>query len=169
MNHVSQRNTHYYFLDAQGKNLEPLPSDISLDWLRAAYRHMVLIRALDKKVVALQRTGQMRTYPSCLGQEALGVGIGLALQENDIFVPYYRDQATLYLRGVALTLIMQIWGSKEAPRFYRGSSNCQSQGFNKLIPFIRLKSSRLRVTSVMPCTMAVAPIMASRSQRGSGK
>ncbi|TFH74707.1 pyruvate dehydrogenase (acetyl-transferring) E1 component subunit alpha [Gammaproteobacteria bacterium LSUCC0112] len=123
MNHVSQRNTHYCFLDAQGQNLEPLPSDISLDWLRAAYRHMVLIRALDKKVVALQRTGQMRTYPSCLGQEAIGVGIGLALQENDIFVPYYRDQATLYLRGVTLTQIMQIWGGDERGHLFTGHAH----------------------------------------------
>ncbi|MDP2380973.1 MAG: thiamine pyrophosphate-dependent enzyme, partial [Pseudohongiella sp.] len=81
---------------------------------------MVLIRALDKKVVALQRTGQMRTYPSCLGQEAVGVGIGLALQENDIFVPYYRDQATLYLRGVTLTQIMQIWGGDERGHLFGG-------------------------------------------------
>ncbi|MDP2283381.1 MAG: pyruvate dehydrogenase (acetyl-transferring) E1 component subunit alpha [Pseudohongiella sp.] len=117
---VTQRNTAFCFLDAQGQNLVPLPADISLDWLRAAYRHMVLIRALDKKVVALQRTGQMRTYPSCLGQEAVGVGIGLALQENDIFVPYYRDQATLYLRGVTLTQIMQIWGGDERGHLFGG-------------------------------------------------
>lgn len=92
----------------------------SPDWFRNAYRQMVLIRAFDKKVVALQRTGQMRTYPSCLGQEAIGVGIGLALEDNDIFVPYYRDQATLYLRGVALHQIMQVWGGDERGHLFAG-------------------------------------------------
>lgn len=98
-------------------------SDLSIDWLRSAYRHMVLIRTLDKKVVALQRTGQMRTYPSCLGQEAIGVGIGLALQDNDVFVPYYRDQATLYLRGVQLSQIMQIWGGDERGHLFGGAAH----------------------------------------------
>lgn len=96
--------------------------DPSLDWLRDAYQHMVLIRALDKKAVALQRTGQMRTYPSCLGQEAIGVGIGLALENNDVFVPYYRDQATLYLRGVALHQILQIWGGDERGHLFEGAA-----------------------------------------------
>ncbi|MDO8909938.1 MAG: pyruvate dehydrogenase (acetyl-transferring) E1 component subunit alpha [Pseudohongiella sp.] len=99
-----------------------LPANISLDWLRSAYSHMVLIRAFDKKVVALQRTGQMRTYPSCLGQEAIGVGIGLALQDNDVFVPYYRDQATLFLRGVSLTQIMQVWGGDERGHLFEGAA-----------------------------------------------
>lgn len=95
----------------------------SIDWLLTAYRHMVLIRAVDKKVVALQRTGQMRTYPSCLGQEAIGVGIGMALQPNDVFVPYYRDQATLYLRGVPLHQIMQIWGGDERGHLFSGDAS----------------------------------------------
>jgi 2-oxoisovalerate dehydrogenase E1 component alpha subunit len=100
-----------------------MPAHVSLDWLRTAYRHMVLIRAFDKKVVALQRTGQMRTYPSCLGQEAIGVGIGLAMHDNDIFVPYYRDQATLYLRGVTLAQIMQIWGGDERGHLFGGAAH----------------------------------------------
>jgi pyruvate dehydrogenase E1 component alpha subunit len=100
-----------------------LPDNINLHWLHAAYRHMVLIRTFDKKVVALQRTGQMRTYPSSLGQEAIGTGIGLALQDNDIFVPYYRDQATLLLRGVSMTQIMQIWGGDERGHLYTGAAH----------------------------------------------
>lgn len=99
-----------------------LPQQVTPDWLRQAYEHMVLIRALDKKAVALQRTGQMRTYPSCLGQEAVGIGIGLAVQANDIYVPYYRDQATLYLRGVRLSQILQIWGGDERGHLFEGDA-----------------------------------------------
>lgn len=92
------------------------------DWLRLAYRHMVTIRALDKKAVALQRTGQMRTYPSSLGQEAVGIGIGMAMQEKDVYVPYYRDQATLYLRGVRLSQILQLWGGDERGHLFEGAA-----------------------------------------------
>jgi 2-oxoisovalerate dehydrogenase E1 component alpha subunit len=92
------------------------------DWLRQAYRQMVTIRALDKKAVALQRTGQMRTYPSSLGQEAVGIGIGMAMQDNDVYVPYYRDQATLYLRGVRLSQILQLWGGDERGHLFEGAA-----------------------------------------------
>jgi 2-oxoisovalerate dehydrogenase E1 component alpha subunit len=91
-------------------------------WLTTAYRHMVTIRALDKKAVALQRTGQMRTYPSSLGQEAVGIGVGMAMQDADIYVPYYRDQATLYLRGVQLSQILQLWGGDERGHLFAGAA-----------------------------------------------
>lgn len=107
---------------AQPASISITNNDLSLDRLRSAYRHMVLIRTFDKKVVALQRTGQMRTYPSCLGQEAIGIGIGMAMQDKDVFVPYYRDQATLYLRGVPLSQIMQVWGGDERGHLFSGAA-----------------------------------------------
>ncbi|HET8707261.1 MAG TPA: pyruvate dehydrogenase (acetyl-transferring) E1 component subunit alpha, partial [Pseudomonadales bacterium] len=63
--------------------------------------------------VALQRTGQMGTYPSCLGQEAIGTGIGFAMQDSDVFIPYYRDHATQMLRGVSIREILLYWGGDE--------------------------------------------------------
>ena len=46
------------------------------DWPRLTdfYRHMATTRRLDQKAVALQRTGQLGTYASCLGAEAVAVG-----------------------------------------------------------------------------------------------
>lgn len=45
---------------------------------------MVLTRAFDAKAVALQRTGRLGTYPSCLGQEVVAVGIGAAMARDDV-------------------------------------------------------------------------------------
>ena len=81
-----------------------------------AYETMVLIRAFDHKAIALQRTGKLGTYPSVLGQEAIGTAIGMAMSDKDIFAPYYRDFATQYLRGVTLKEILMYWGG-----FERGS------------------------------------------------
>ncbi len=108
------------YIDARGKPVRELPDEIDVAWLQASYRHMVRIRQLDKKAVALQRTGQMHTYPSCLGQEAIGTGIGLAMQDDDVLVPYYRDQATQTIRGVTMQQILQVWGGDERGNLFTG-------------------------------------------------
>ena len=77
------------------------------------YRAMMLIRHFDKKAINLQRTGELGTYASCLGAEAISVGAGLALADDDYFVPYYRDHATLHLRGVPLEQLLLYWGGDE--------------------------------------------------------
>ncbi len=109
------------FINAEGQLQRPLPA-----WLQAStslldcYKTMMLIRLLDKRIVALQRTGQMGTYASCLGQEAIGTAIGYTLPREDVFVPYYRDQAAQYLRGVPLVNLLQYWGGNEWGNHFSG-------------------------------------------------
>ena len=45
---------------------------------------MLMVRTFDSKAVALQRTGKLGTYASCLGHEATHVGIGSAMQYDDV-------------------------------------------------------------------------------------
>ncbi|HVL01238.1 MAG TPA: pyruvate dehydrogenase (acetyl-transferring) E1 component subunit alpha [Dongiaceae bacterium] len=120
------------FIDPDGNATNPLPAwmnDTSL--LLRFYRTMTLLRLFDKRVVALQRTGQMGTYASCLGQEAIGTAIGCALQPQDVFVPYYRDQATQYLRGVELNRMLQYWGGDEWGNHFTGGA---AQDFPNCVP-----------------------------------
>ncbi len=77
------------------------------------YRLMVLVRTMDSKAIALQRTGKLGTYPSTRGQEAVFVGVGHAMEKKDIYVPYYRDMGTLIQRGVKLSDILAYWGGDE--------------------------------------------------------
>ena len=77
------------------------------------YRYMVLVRTMDTKAIALQRTGKLGTYPSTRGQEAVFVGVGYGMEKSDIFVPYYRDIGTLIQRGVQLSQILLYWGGDE--------------------------------------------------------
>lgn len=92
-------------------------SDVSIlpdtETLLALYRLMVLVRVLDTKAIALQRTGKLGTYPSTRGQEAVFVGVGRALEKQDLFVPYYRDIGTLIQRGVKISQILLYWGGDE--------------------------------------------------------
>lgn len=114
--HIAHR-----WIDAEGHAAAPLPAWMQDETrLLDFYRTMNLIRLFDKRAIALQRTGQMGTYASCLGQEAIGTAIGYAMQSEDVFVPYYRDQATQYLRGVPLHQILQYWGGSEWGNHFSG-------------------------------------------------
>ncbi len=102
------------FLDPTGLLLRPLPDAlVSRDKLILLYQIMVQTRVFDQAAINLQRTGSMGTYPSGEGQEAIGTGVGFAMQEDDVLVPYYRDVATQIQRGVLLEEILRYWGGDE--------------------------------------------------------
>ena len=77
------------------------------------YRAMTLVRVFDAKAVNLQRTGQLGTYPSCLGHEAAHVGVGAAMRPEDVLAPVYREFGTQLWRGVTMTEILTYWGGDE--------------------------------------------------------
>ena len=104
---------YYQFLNENGQLIEKVPLAEDKKELLSLYRLMTLVRTIDTKAIALQRTGKLGTYPSTRGQEAVFVGIGHALEKKDIFVPYYRDMGTLIQRGVKLSQILLYWGGDE--------------------------------------------------------
>ncbi len=77
------------------------------------YRAMVFMRALDAKAVAMQRTGQIGTYASTLGKEAVDAGIGRVLRKEDVLLPSYRESGVLMLRGVSPHRTLLYWGGDE--------------------------------------------------------
>jgi len=102
------------FLDPAGCLQRPLPEALcARDKLVQLYQVMVLTRVYDRAAINLQRTGAMGTYASAEGQEAVGAGIGFAMREDDVFVPYYRDAATQIQRGVLLEELLRYWGGDE--------------------------------------------------------
>ncbi len=109
------------FLDANGEPVAELPEFArDADVLRELYRWMLLTREFDTRAVTLQRTGQLGTYPACLGQEAVGVGLGHAMRPNDIFVPSFREQGAQFIRGVTLTELLLYWGGDERGSDFAG-------------------------------------------------
>lgn len=102
------------YLDAEGNILNKnLPSWVEENILLNFYMKMSLARAVDQKAVNLQRTGKLGTYPSSLGQEAVGIGTGCALRPEDVYCPYYRETGALLSRGVHIEEIFSIWGGDE--------------------------------------------------------
>jgi 2-oxoisovalerate dehydrogenase E1 component alpha subunit len=109
------------FLDARGKTVQALP-EFARDPqnLAALYRWMVLMRAYDAKAIALQRTGQLGTFASLLGKEAIEAGVGSAMGRDDVFLMTYRENGVQLMRGVTLKELFLYWGGDERGMDYAG-------------------------------------------------
>jgi 2-oxoisovalerate dehydrogenase E1 component subunit alpha len=110
---------HMQFLDHHGEAVQPLPEFAREPRnLVSLYRNMVLTRTFDARAVALQRTGQLGTFASSLGQEAVGTGIGAAMRAEDVLLPTYRESGAQLLRGVSMTEMLRYWsGDEEGSNF----------------------------------------------------
>ncbi len=116
MKEVARFEIHYtQFLDPSGHLCDTsAPAELlDVESLRSAYRLMLLTRGFDAKAIALQRTGQLGTYASCLGQEAIGAAVGLAMRPEDVLFPTYREQAAQLARGVKMSELLLYWGGDE--------------------------------------------------------
>ena len=119
---ASYKIDYYQFLSPDGRLISddapPLAKDF--DQLRELYRLMVKTRVFDKKAVALQRTGKLGTYASCLGHEAAHVAIGSAMREEDCFAPMYREYGAQFYRGVKMSEVLLYWGGDERGNDFSG-------------------------------------------------
>jgi pyruvate dehydrogenase E1 component alpha subunit len=105
---------YFQVLNEKSECVSPLPDFAKeKETLLALYKTMLKTRLFDKKAIALQRTGQMGTYAPINAQEAVSTAIGHALKPEDVFVPYYRDYAAQFQRGVKMSEILTYWGGDE--------------------------------------------------------
>ena len=112
---------HSQFLDPHGKVVQPLPAFAQdQKTLVVLYRWMVLMRAYDAKAIALQRTGQLGTFASLLGKEAVDAGVGSAMAVDDVFLMTYRENGVQMMRGVTLKELFLYWGGDERGCDYAG-------------------------------------------------
>ena len=84
------------------------PWDPSLDpkTLIEALRYIVLTRIYDDRMQRMQRQGKISFYMLSLGEEAISIGQGMALEDGDMLFPAYRNQGLYILRGTDLVDMM---------------------------------------------------------------
>ncbi len=87
---------------AQG---EWLP-DLTPEQLRGALRLMLLTRQYDDRMQRAQRQGKISFYMQSLGEEAISIAQGMALEDGDMMFPSYRNQGLFILRGTSLVDLM---------------------------------------------------------------
>lgn len=110
------------YLDEHGQAVAALPDPFNRDAtaLIPLYRAMVQVRSVDAKAVALQRTGQLGTYASSLGQEAVGVAVGSAMAPQDVLFPTYRETGAQLCRGVTMVELLRYWSGDEQGNDFAG-------------------------------------------------
>lgn len=123
------------FLDSEGRLAAHTPlAQRSPELWWQCWTHISLTRRFDQRAINLQRTGRLGTYASCLGQEAVSTAIGLAMQPDDVLVPYYRDQAAQLLRGVRMLDILRFWGGDERGSCFASSALSNSHDMPNCVP-----------------------------------
>jgi len=90
------------------------------EFLLRLYCAMTRTRVFDGKAITLQRTGKLGTFPSVLGQEAIGVGVASAMRAEDVLFPFYRDHPAQFLRGVTMVEVLLYWGGDERGSDFAG-------------------------------------------------
>ncbi len=74
--------------------------------LLEALRLMLLTRLYDERMQRIQRQGKISFYMQSLGEEAVSIGQGMALEQGDMLFPSYRNQGLFILRGTSLVDMM---------------------------------------------------------------
>ncbi len=108
------KNKMLQIMDENGEivNSDFFPN-ISDDQVLDAYKKMIFARTVDMMIVSYQRQGRLYTYPPNLGQEAIAIGTGFSMEEDDWLVPAYRELGLYLMRGITLKEMFFFWGGNE--------------------------------------------------------
>ncbi len=98
-------------LDAEGRARGTLPDIPAADLVRM-FRHMVLLRTLDQRMLSLQRQGRIGFYGTATGQEAAITGSAYPLRDTDWVFPALRETGVSIWRGTTLLeIVCQLIGN----------------------------------------------------------
>ncbi len=82
------------------------------DKLVGIYKIMLLARALDAKIMSIQRQGRIGPYVPCTGEEGAVVPSVFSLQKDDWLFTSYRELGAHLARGLSLDLVLaQLFGN----------------------------------------------------------
>jgi 2-oxoisovalerate dehydrogenase E1 component alpha subunit len=93
-------------LDEDGMAQGEWKPDLNPQQLLEALRLMLLTRQYDDRMQRMQRQGKISFYMQSLGEEAVSIGQGMALDANDMLFPSYRNQGLFILRNTSLVDLM---------------------------------------------------------------
>ena len=104
----------FQILDCNGNlvNQKYMPA-LSSDEVLYYYQKMLYARQVDLKAVSYQRQGRMYTYPPNKGQEAIAIGTGALITDDDWLVPAYRELGAYFMKGATLKDLLLYWGGHE--------------------------------------------------------
>jgi 2-oxoisovalerate dehydrogenase E1 component alpha subunit len=100
-------------LDDENRAVGPWDPRLDPESLRRLLRTMALTRAFDDRMYRAQRQGKTSFYMKCTGEEATSVAPAMALADDDMVFPSYRQQGILIARGYPLVeMVNQIYSNR---------------------------------------------------------
>jgi pyruvate dehydrogenase E1 component alpha subunit len=116
------------FTDEDGIDPTCAPATLNDDLLVRIYREMKRLRALDERMLTIQRQGRIGFYGEAKGQEATPIATGFALEPEDWVFPALREGAVMLVRGFPLDqYVAQCFGNacdvlkgRQMPSHYSG-------------------------------------------------
>ena len=86
--------------------------DLSNEQLLAFYKHLLWPRMIEDKMLVLLRQGKISKWFSGIGQEAISVGVTMAMEEDEYILPMHRNLGVFTCRDMALNrLFAQFQGT----------------------------------------------------------
>lgn len=97
-----------------GQTVGDAQTGLSPEKLVEMYTEMVRTRALDERMMNLQRQGRIGFYVPSTGEEAAQVGCGIALEERDWIFPSYRVPGLCLMRGAKVEhMVANCFGNEQ--------------------------------------------------------
>ncbi|SCY05077.1 2-oxoisovalerate dehydrogenase E1 component [Nonlabens sp. Hel1_33_55] len=87
-------------------------NDISKETTIALYKGMLLPRLVEEKMLILLRQGRISKWFSGIGQEAIAVGVTMAMQSEEYILPMHRNLGVFTSRNIPLWKLFAQWQGK---------------------------------------------------------
>ncbi|CAI8358657.1 MAG: 2-oxoisovalerate dehydrogenase subunit beta [Polaribacter sp. SA4-10] len=94
------------------QNITYNQNNLSKDILLKLYRNMLKPRLIEEKMLILLRQGKISKWFSGIGQEAISVGVTMALKKEEYILPMHRNLGVFTTREIPLSRLFSQWQGK---------------------------------------------------------
>ena len=94
------------------KTIKYPKTDLPDSMLLKLYRGMLKPRLIEEKMLILLRQGKISKWFSGIGQEAISIGVTMAMQEDEYILPMHRNLGVFTAREIPLYRLFSQWQGK---------------------------------------------------------